>query len=664
MILRRIGAGAVVVLVAGTVSILVTAAPAAALTIPVTTTSDVTNPADGLTSLREAVVQANASAGADAIVLTNAPYNLTDCAAGALVHNGSGGDLAIHGNGASIHQTCDATRVIEHTTTGTLLALDAMHLVGGPNAAATTIQGAAIDAANKLVLTNVSITGINGGPGGSVVQFDFGPDAFDAELHGTSITGNTGAAVVNVSNSSGLLVDGSTLAGNTGGGIIIGDGTPLSITGTTIAYNGGFGVFTTGQGFGLQPVIDITNSSISANGRGGFTCRNGCRSLTVTGSQFLSNGTAAAAGQGGGLGFVTFQPAASTPTVTNTNTRIAGNHAQHDGGGLLVKAGLADGDADPVQISLVGSTVNDDHADCGGCRGGGVAALVGSVSLAYTALSDNTAADAGGGVFQLRGDSDSASATSTFAANYTAVSNNDAGGDGGGISTAGHTQTIVASRISGNTSAGIGGGLESYGVMPLSGASSVSIDRTTIDGNRAANGGGVSLAAGALTGVTNSTIVGNTATAAGGGIAVNVLAQLGLVHVTLVANGAPTAANLATSSPTTISRSIVALRSGGGANCAPYVGASLPLTSNGYSWFDDASCKPVATDTVAVGGDPLLGALADNGGPTPTRKPASSSPVNALVPTAACTTTVDQRNVTRPQGAGCEPGAVEIPSPK
>lgn len=664
MTYRRAACGAILALVSSVLTVLASTAPAMASSISVTTTSDVTDGSDGVTSLREAVAQANANAGADTIVLSSATYNLTNCGAGALAHVGSGGNLTVQGNGATIHQTCDAARIITHTVTGTLLSLDHLNLVGGPNASATTIQGAAIDAASKLVLTDVSITGVNAGAGGSVVEFDFGPDTFDAELHGTTINGNTGAAVVNVSNAAGLLVDTSTLAANTGGGIIIGDGTPLTISGSTIAYNGGYGVFTTGQGFGLQPVVDITNSTVSANGKGGFTCRNGCRSLTVSGSKFQTNGATAGANQGGGLEFVTFQPAASTPSVTITDTTIAGNTAQHDGGGLLVKPGLADGDDDPVQISLTGSTVSKNHADCAGCRGGGVAALVGSVSLDHTSVAANTSGGDAGGVFHVRDSDDSASASSVFLADHATVSGNSAGGDGGGVSTGGHTQTIVDTRINANAATGVGGGLESFGVMPLSGASSLLIDGSTIDGNNAANGGGVSLAAGALTGITNSTIAGNSATGKGGGIAVNLLSRLDLLHVSLVSNAAPSGANLATSSTSTISRSIVALPGGGGGNCAPFTGATLPITSNGYSWFSDSSCVPGGTDTVVAGGDPLLGALASNGGATPTRKPASGSPVIGLVPAKACTTRVDQRDVARPQGGACEPGSVEVPSPK
>src|SRR5690606_18945172 len=64
------------------------------------------------------------------------------------------------------------------------------------------------------------------------------------------------------------------------------------------------------------------------------------------------------------------------------------------------------------------------------------------------------------------------------------------------------------------------------------------------------------------------------------------------------------------------------------------------------------------------GVDPALAALADNGGPTPTRLPHPGSPAIDRIPPGTpllCdgTDPVDQRGVHRPQGDGCDVGAVE-----
>ena len=65
-------------------------------------------------------------------------------------------------------------------------------------------------------------------------------------------------------------------------------------------------------------------------------------------------------------------------------------------------------------------------------------------------------------------------------------------------------------------------------------------------------------------------------------------------------------------------------------------------------------------------GNPDLAPLAGNGGPTQTRLPQTGSPLIDGVPVASCQAdgatgvTTDQRGVTRPQGTGCDIGAVEV----
>jgi hypothetical protein len=92
-------------------------------------------------------------------------------------------------------------------------------------------------------------------------------------------------------------------------------------------------------------------------------------------------------------------------------------------------------------------------------------------------------------------------------------------------------------------------------------------------------------------------------------------------------------------------------------------------SSSGYNFSDDATCGfTEATDT-EDGPDPHLGALADNGGPTPTMLPAVTSPLVNAIPIDACgdgdglagfAVTTDQRGITRPQETGCEIGSVEL----
>jgi hypothetical protein len=79
--------------------------------------------------------------------------------------------------------------------------------------------------------------------------------------------------------------------------------------------------------------------------------------------------------------------------------------------------------------------------------------------------------------------------------------------------------------------------------------------------------------------------------------------------------------------------------------------------SSPYSWARDASC--LLTDpTNRVGGDPELEPL-DTSYATPSRAPAELSPLVDVVPADQCVVSVDQRNEPRPQGFGCDLGAVE-----
>ena len=60
--------------------------------------------------------------------------------------------------------------------------------------------------------------------------------------------------------------------------------------------------------------------------------------------------------------------------------------------------------------------------------------------------------------------------------------------------------------------------------------------------------------------------------------------------------------------------------------------------------------------------DPMLGALANNGGPTNTLALLAGSPAIDRMP-PPCSTGVDQRGTSRPQAGGCDIGAFELEAP-
>ncbi|GAB5519161.1 MAG: hypothetical protein RhofKO_14120 [Rhodothermales bacterium] len=205
---------------------------------------------------------------------------------------------------------------------------------------------------------------------------------------------------------------------------------------------------------------------------------------------------------------------------------------------------------------------------------------------------------------------------------------------GGGILSAG-SPVISASTITGNRATVSGGGLSTR-------TANATLSGSTITGNTAAgNGGGVYTTSGVLT-ITSTTIASNTAVGSGGGIA-NSFTSPVITSTILWGNSASSGTDAAAqitngSSTPTVSYSIV------------QGGLSSGTTDGGNN----------------LTSDPLLGALADNSGPTRTMQPASTSPVRDAGSCAGQTS--DQRGKTRPTDLdgiantddGCDIGAVEL----
>jgi hypothetical protein len=166
-------------------------------------------------------------------------------------------------------------------------------------------------------------------------------------------------------------------------------------------------------------------------------------------------------------------------------------------------------------------------------------------------------------------------------------------------------------------------------------------------------GGGV-YNSGDLT-VVNSTVSANSAEAGGGGL-YHDGPSLTLINTTIAFNAGGTGGGVYMAmvpGEVTMRNSIVAANTGATAamNCL----VTSAVTYEGLNISDDASCGSGAGVLVA---DPVLGPLADNGGPTATHALAQTSP--AIDAATACNVTIDQRYIARPQGAACDVGAVEF----
>ncbi|HKI02660.1 MAG TPA: choice-of-anchor Q domain-containing protein [Thermoanaerobaculia bacterium] len=190
---------------------------------------------------------------------------------------------------------------------------------------------------------------------------------------------------------------------------------------------------------------------------------------------------------------------------------------------------------------------------------------------------------------------------------------------------------------------------------------SLTIDQCTIAGNLAngqsfgLGGGGIGAAFNQVT-ITNSTLTGNTVSAgAGGGGAVLLQVQAHLVNVTVIANQAPRGGGLYAlgTNGSTITNTIIAGNLGGDCqNVSSFV--------SDHSLDSDNSCGLTGPGDLP-GIAPLLGPLADNGGPTDTHALLAGSPALDAGGSVNCPAT-DQRGVTRPQGSACDIGAFEAAS--
>jgi len=338
------------------------------------------------------------------------------------------------------------------------------------------------------------------------------------------------------------------------------------------------GGMTNGSGGGINNdgTLTVTNSTIENNAAefGAGIYNDGI--LTVTGSMVETNSATEFAG---GI------DNADGGTVTLTNTTVAKNSAVHNGGGIL---------------NLGGSTL----------------------TLTDGAVSDNSAIS-GGGI-----DNNNSKLTVTG----STLSGNDSTGTkssdgGGGVYESGGTASITGSTLSGNSAVAGGGGI-------YEGAGALTIAASTLSDNSVSGpsgpGGGIDENAGTLT-LTNSTIAGNTAPGFGAGVQEN-QGALTAVNCTIAYNyehfinhsGFGGGMNI-TQGPVTLDNTIIALNTEGPGLGGPadnlYSEGNPVSSASAYNLIGPNGNPGLTNGTnhnqVGVA-NPLLGTLANNGGPTET----------------------------------------------
>lgn len=306
-------------------------------------------------------------------------------------------------------------------------------------------------------------------------------------------------------------------------------------------------------------------------------------------------------------------------TLTIKTSTFDANTAAKNGGALMSNNILTISDSTITNNVASGATP-------GIGLGGGIVTFetTAVTEISNCIINNNEAHHGGGGVYNA----------STTTINNSTLDNNWASVDGGGLFSFLGTTTVTNTTISNNT-------VEQFGGGGIYHEAEVNLTNVTISGNTSAWGAGILAYTGHLT-MTNTTITDNTATdsQSSGGI--------------LLYDG--TAA---------ISNSIIAKQNAttnlNGYDCG--ISGTGSFTSKGYNAESGppAHCLICSCGFTATGDlqntDPLLEALADNGGHTKTHKLATGSPA---IDSGSCVSEKDQRETTRPQGSGCDIGAFEL----
>ncbi len=280
------------------------------------------------------------------------------------------------------------------------------------------------------------------------------------------------------------------------------------------------------------------------------------------------------------------------------------------------------------------------------------------------------------------------SAGATTLTNVTLADNTSPSLSGAGIECEGTACTLDHVSCTRNTASGNTVG----GCMDIESGVGV-ITNSTISGNSASSGGGVAVSNDAALTITNSTISGNSAVSNdGGGVDACTTGAVVIANTTIANNTAAAefrgggfqglCGGVATFTNVTFGGNTI----DGSPNDVGVYDNGLTVTNSlvpGGCTFEFAPGGTVITGSHNLDGgtscgwgagsgnlqnsDPLLGSLADNGGPTQTMALQAGSPALDAGDDATCAPSpvsgVDQRGIARPQGAHCDMGAYEVVPP-
>lgn len=420
-------------------------------------------------------------------------------------------------------------------------------------------------------------------------------------------------------NAFGILYDGVASGSLTLNHLTISNGNVIALAPNSYAHGGGVSC--------VCANLSVNNSVISGNA---VNFSGGNRPLGYGGGIYVSGGN-----------------------LTLSNSTVSGNSANAAGGGIAVYAGHA---------SLTGSTVSNNSTSNNyfNGRGGGIYMRPGNLTLTDSIVSNNAAQGDAGGLL----------VGGVLTMTRSAVNGNAAGNDGGGIKLYSQA-TLSYSTISGNTAQRGGGIYQQSGyhsTVQLLSLNNSTLDRNSTPSTSAGRGGGIYSYAGDLV-LSNSTVAGNSSGLYGGGIFVKQNSSpIALTDVTLASNtaserGGGLMISTGGAGAVTVNSSVFTYAgtpATGGGNIAVTTGAIAIAGANNLTF--GGGLINASFNASPLTGDPMLGPLQNNGGPTQTMLPGAGSAALDAGGAAPCAVATDQRGALRPQGSACDIGAVEVVS--
>ena len=637
-------------------------------TYTVNTLSDPLFAVKGTLSLREAIADANADAGADTIAFAPSLFTglglktitlargqlvLSDTSGATVITGPGAARLAVSGNG--VYRVLDVAAKASATLSG-------LTITGGLAAydADKNYEGGGIFNAGSLTLNGVTVSGNNA----------IGSNALSVASDSTQALGG------GIYSTGTLTIQNSTVSGNSATGASVVQNTPAGNYPGETAYGGG--ICSTGS-------LTIAGSTISSNaatagaggmlsfaGQGGDALGGGIYShgtlslsaSTLSGNKAVGGNTNDASGTTPNYAGTADGGAIFCVSATITSSTLSGNTAaggQGAGYNVVGASGIGGGVYCTGALTLSASTVSTNHCTTGMSEagqgepdGGGGIYAGGKLSVVQSTVSGNTADGGIGNYGGLPGGNAYGGgiwATAALAVSQSTISGNTVTGG------TGNDGSVAPPLKAGNGGNGLGGGIYATASSVVSdstlannsaigGAGGYTMGNAPSGGGNGGNGNGgaVRIAAGASFQLLDSTVSGNNATAGAGG------AGYDMPNEPVLPPGKPGAAagaGLSIFGSALLDNSIV---SANHANSAfnDIAGVANASSANNLIGIGGGLTNNVHGNKVGVT-NPKLSALGNNGGPTQTLVPLAGSPAidagsNALIPSGVAT---DQRGLPR-----------------